>query len=461
MHKNKVILVVDDEASMRRNITDLLSREGFIMFEAADGLQAIEAAKSCNPSLILLDINLPKLDGMSALQEIKKINPDVAVIVFTAYGTSERAIEAMKVGAFDYIEKPFDLDEFRLSVFRAINYSNLFDEIKQLKSQLTGNEEVQNEPMIIGRSPKMQQIFKLIGKVASTDATVLVEGESGTGKELVADAIQRHSVRNNKAFIKVNCGGLPETLLESEMFGHEKGAFTGAISSRQGRFELADNGTIFLDEINNMSPSLQVRLLRVLQDRSFERVGGKQTIRVNVRVIAASNKNMETEVREGRFREDLYYRLNVVRITLPPLREHPEDIPLLVNHFLKKFNPHSQTIVSPDAMQRLTSYNWPGNVRELENVIHSVVVIARENIITLELLPGKIRGEDEVTSLNEKIKNGESLKDILNNIEREIMLRTLEETNWSRTQTASRLKINRRQLYAKMKEYKLEKKRHL
>ncbi len=457
MSKSKVILIVDDEVAMRRNIVDLLSADGYITFEAGDGLQAIELVKFNNPSLILLDINLPKLDGLATLQEIKTLNPDIPVIIFTAYGTSERAIEAMKCGAFDYMEKPFDLEEFKMAVYRALNYGDLCDEVKQLKSKFSNQDAAITEPMIIGRSLKMQQIFKLVGKVAATDATVLIEGESGTGKELVADAIQRHSLRSKQPFIKVNCGGLAETLLESEMFGHEKGAFTGAANSRQGRFELADRGTIFLDEINNMSQPLQVRLLRVLQNHSFERVGGKQTIKVNVRVIAASNRNIETEVSEGRFREDLYYRLNVVRITIPPLREHPEDIPLLVDHFLKKYNPSGQIVASPDSMFALTNYHWPGNVRELENIIHSAVVMARENIITPDLFPSKLHTSDDIVSVDEKLKKGESLNDILDNIERTIMLKTLEENNWSRTQTAEKLRINRRQLYAKMKQYSLEK----
>ncbi len=459
MSKSKVILVVDDEVAMRRNIVDLLSADGNITFEAGDGLQAIELVKSNNPSLILLDINLPKMDGITTLQEIKKINPDIPVIVFTAYGTSERAIEAMKCGAFDYMEKPFDIEEFKMAVFRALNYGELCDEVRQLKSKFINQEQITAEPMIIGRSLKMQNIFKIVGKVAPTDATILIEGESGTGKELIADALQRHSLRSSKPFIKVNCGGLSESLLESEMFGHEKGAFTGAVNLRQGRFELADKGTIFLDEINNMSQPLQVRLLRVLQNHSFERVGGKQTINVDVRVIAASNKNIETEVRDGRFREDLYYRLNVVRITIPPLREHPEDIPLLVNHFLKKYNPTGQIVLSPDAMFALTNYTWPGNVRELENIIHSAVVMARENIITPDLFPGKLQSADEILSVDEKLKKGESLQEILDSIERTIMHRTLEENNWSRTQTSEKLRINRRQLYAKMKQYGLEKRK--
>lgn len=457
MSKSKVVLIVDDEVAMRKNIADLLTADGHITFEAGDGLQALEQVKFNNPSLILLDINLPKMDGLTTLQEIKKINADVPVIIFTAYGTSERAIEAMKCGAFDYMEKPFDIEEFKMSIFRALNYGDLCDEVKQLKSKFAQQSEPSTEPLIIGRSTKMQQIFKLIGKVAPTDATVLVEGESGTGKELIADAIQRHSLRSNRPFIKVNCGGLSETLLESEMFGHEKGAFTGAVNMRQGRFELADKGTIFLDEINNMSQPLQVRLLRVLQNHSFERVGGKQTIKVDVRVIAASNKNIEQEVAEGRFREDLYYRLNVVRITIPPLRDHAEDIPSLVDHFLKKYDSFGKTVASPESMFMLSNYHWPGNVRELENIIHSAIVMARENIITPDLFPSKLHTHDEIIAIDEKLKKGESLNEILDTIERTIMLKTLEENNWSRTQTALKLKINRRQLYAKMKQYNLEK----
>ncbi|MBP9211503.1 MAG: sigma-54-dependent Fis family transcriptional regulator, partial [Bacteroidetes bacterium] len=344
MKEKKNVLVVDDESSMRKNVVELLSREGCAVLESGDGEDALRAVRSHNMHLILLDINLPKMDGISALKEIKKEYPDLPVIVFTAYGTSERAIEAMKAGAYDYLDKPFELDEFLLIVRRALTYGDLLREVKQLRSTVSINTQISAAGQLVGTSQKSQEIFKLIGRAAPSEATVLVQGESGTGKELIADAIQRHSMRKDKPFIKVDCGGLSETLLESELFGHEKGSFTGAVAQRKGRFELADGGTILLDEVNNMTPALQMKLLRVLQQKTFERVGGKDTLTVDVRVIAATNKNLEDELKAGRFRQDLFYRLNVIHIVIPPLRERPEDIPILIDHFLKKFKPTEKII---------------------------------------------------------------------------------------------------------------------
>ncbi len=455
MKSNNKILVVDDEAAMRKNISDLLSQEGFIVEESVDGIDAMNKLKFIQPKVILLDINLPKVSGLSILREIKKLYNDIPVIVFTAYGTSERAIEAMKAGAYDYIEKPFDLEEFVMIVKRAVNYSELLEEIRRLRAKVNSEVSYDHDQELISRSPKMQEIFKVIGRVAPTDTTILIQGESGTGKELIADAVQRHSNRRDKPFIKVNCGALPETLLESEIFGHEKGAFTGAILQRQGRFELANDGTIFLDEIDSMPKALQIKLLRVLQNGTFERVGGKDTIFVNVRVIAATNKDLESEVKAGNFREDLYYRLNVVKIIIPPLRERMEDLPLLVNYFLKKYSTDKSVVIHPDSMLKLQNYNWPGNVRELENVIHSSIVLSKGNVITIDNLPEINKIQNEKFLFQDLLRKGFSYKKILSDIEQKLILQALEEVNWNKSKAAQLLQIHRKYLYDRMKELKI------
>ncbi len=450
----KQILIVDDEASMRKNVFDLLSTQGYSLSEAGNAEEALAQLKTEAIDTVLLDINLPGMDGLSALSEIKKISPDLPVIIFTAYGTSERAIEAMKSGAYDYLEKPFELDEFLLIVERALEFSKLVGEVKKLRHIVSSREEKENNP-IIGSSRQMKDIFKIIGRVSPSDATVLIQGDSGTGKELIADAIQRHSLRKDKPYIKVNCGGLTESILESEIFGHEKGSFTGAIAQRQGRFELADGGTIFLDEINNMPASLQVKLLRLLQHQSFYRVGGEDPVRVDVRIIAASNKDVEKEVENGTFRKDLYYRLNVVQINLPPLVERQSDIPLLVKHFLKKYSPDQELAVPFDEMQQLLTYNWPGNVRELENVIQRTVVMARKNVITIGNLETEPSGQNMRTYLAKELDNGLNFKEVISKIEKELIQSVLTEMQWNRTKAAEKLQIHRRLLYSKMKEYNL------
>ena len=456
MKERRTILVVDDETSMRKNVVEILSRDGFTMLEAGDGAEALKMVRNQTPHLVLLDINLPKVDGISALKEMKKDIPDLPVIVFTAYGTSERAIEAMKAGAFDYLDKPFELDEFLLVVRRALSYGELLVEVKRLRSTVSMTTQLSAASQLIGNSPKSQEIFKLIGRAAPSDATVLIQGESGTGKELIADAIQRHSMRSDKPFIKVDCGGLPETLLESELFGHEKGSFTGAVSQRKGRFELADGGTILLDEVNNMTPALQMKLLRVLQQKTFERVGGKDTLTVDVRVIAATNKNLQDEMKAGRFRQDLYYRLNVIHIVIPPLRDRPEDIPLLVDHFLNKFKPNENIIVPKDSIQKLVSYSWPGNVRELENVIQRAIVMTQGNVISIDNLPFRSTPVLEPQSAGDILREGINLKTYLSSLEKNLILEALNKTNWNRTQTAQLLSINRRLLFSKMLFYSLK-----
>ncbi len=450
----KYILIVDDEAPMRKNVYDLLSTKGYSLCEAGNGEDAVELIKTENIDLVLLDINLPGMDGLTTLNKIKTFNSDLPVIIFTAYGTSERAIEAMKAGAYDYIEKPFELDEFLLIIERGLAFSELVGEVKELRSIVSTQQESGNGQMI-GSSKIMKDIFKTIGRVSPSDVTVLIQGESGTGKELIADAIQRHSLRKDKPYVKVNCGGLSESILESEIFGHEKGAFTGAVSQRQGRFELADGGTIFLDEINNMPQSLQVKILRVMQNQSFFRVGGEEPIKVNVRIIAASNTDVEKEVEKGTFRKDLYYRLNVVRINLPLLSDRPQDIPLLVKHFLKKYSAEQELVVPFEEMQTLLDYSWPGNVRELENVIQRAVVLARKNIITI----GKLGTEGKKTGINAFIQNaieqGMSFKNIVNRIEKELILTALRKNNGNRTKAADCLQIHRRLLYSKIKEHNI------
>ncbi len=447
------ILIADDEPSMRKSLLELLREEGYTMLEAADGETAVALTRNHRPAVVLMDINLPGLDGLAALREIKRSIPDTVVIVFTAYGTSERAIEAMKAGAYDYLEKPFELDEFLLIIRRSLQYHDLLGEVRQLRSQVTQKNQEAPDKSIIGSSGQMQEIFKLIGRVAPTDTTVLIQGESGTGKELIADALQRHSLRQDRPFIKVNCGALPETLLESEMFGHERGAFTGAVGQRQGRFELADGGTLFLDEVNAMTPSLQVKLLRVLQQKTLERVGGKTTLVVDVRVIAATNKDLEGEVRAGRFREDLYYRLNILHINVPPLREHPEDIPVFVDHFLYKYAPGRMVVVSHEVMQKFREYSWPGNVRELENVVQRAIVMARGEVITLDSLPLTLRTGGDLLPRNILWQEGMPMKGIVEDVEKQLILRALQQTGGNRSRAAELLKIHRRQLFAKMKQY--------
>ncbi len=456
MKNQKTILVVDDEAAMRKNLSELLGEEGFTIVEAVDGESALSMVKNHQPNLILLDINLPRTDGLAVLVEVKRTQPDVPVIVFTAYGTSERAIQAMKSGAYDYLEKPFDLDEFLLTIRRALNYSDLLDEVQNLRTKLSDTPVSLASSELIGSSAKMQEIFKTVGRVAGTDATVLIQGESGTGKELIADAIQRHSLRSEKPFIKVNCGGLPEMLLESEMFGHEKGAFTGAISRREGRFELANGGTIFLDEINNMPPTLQMKLLRVLQHRTFERVGGKETLTVDVRILAATNKDIEGEVKAGRFREDLYYRLNVVHIVIPPLREHLEDIPLLVEHFLNRYASGRRVVLSKEATQRVRTHTWPGNVRELENVIQRALVMAQGSVITMDDLPIESFPQKEAAERRKSSERRTPLKKLTAGFEKKLIFQALSKTGWNRTKAADLLQIHRRLLFSKIKQYKIK-----
>jgi DNA-binding NtrC family response regulator len=365
----------------------------------------------------------------------------------------------MKAGAYDYLDKPFELDEFLLVVRRALTFGDLLGEVKQLRSTVSINTQLSATSQLVGISQKSQEIFKLIGRAAPSEATVLIQGESGTGKELIADAIQRHSLRKEKPFIKVDCGGLTETLLESELFGHEKGAFTGAVSQRKGRFELADGGTILLDEVNNMTPALQMKLLRVLQQKTFERVGGKDTHTVDVRIIAATNRNLEDEMKAGRFRQDLFYRLNVIHIVIPPLRDRPEDIPVLVDHYLKRIKPTQKIVVPEESLKKLMTYSWPGNVRELENVIQRALVMTQGSLITIDHLPFSSPPALGNNSGNTLLQEGFNLKSYLTTTEKNLIVEALEKTNWNRTLTAKLLNINRRLLFSKMLYYNLKQKK--
>ena len=449
----KIILVVDDEESIRRNIRDLLSPKGYTIILAENGVTAISKFTADNPGLVILDINMPDANGLDVLEELKRINKDVPIIVFTAFGTSERAIRAMNCGAYDYIEKPFELDEFMLIVRRAFQFGSLLKELKELRTMVdtTGGASLENT--IIGKSQKMQEIYKLIGRVASSDATVLIQGESGTGKELVADAIQRHSHLKDKPYVKINCGAFTETLLDSEIFGHEKGAFTGAVAQRKGLFEIAEGGTVFLDEINSMPHSLQVKLLRVLQKQPFFRVGGDKPVDVNVRILASSNKDVKAEVDNGNFREDLYYRLNVVSINVPPLRERISDMVPLVQHFLQKYGQGRAMTIPTETIRKLKKYNWPGNVRELENTIHSALITSPSEVLYIDQLPSSVGEDEESVDYLGMIDRGMSMKEVIEIVEKKIINEALARFNYNQSQTADYLKINRRLLYTRLKDW--------
>jgi two-component system response regulator HydG len=450
MNEKPKILVVDDEASHRIMLRAVLTQDGYEVTEAADGTEAIRAVEKEAFDIILLDIRMTNMDGIEALTEIRKISPLVPVLIMTAYASVKTAVEALKAGAFDYMTKPLDIEEVKILIEKALEHYHLRAENLTLKERLGDRFDFSR---IIGRSAKMKILLDTLAMVAPSDATVLIMGESGTGKEVAANAIHHNSPRAGQPFIKVSCAALPETLLESELFGHEKGAFTGAVSRREGRFQLAHRGTIFLDEVGEMSPAIQTKLLRVLQEKEFEPLGSARTIKVDIRVIAATNKDLIKEVREGRFREDLYYRLNVVPITMPPLRERKEDIPPLADHFLAVYrekNRKPMKGISGKALDLLVRYDWPGNIRELENCIERAVIMAKEEMITPVDFPPQIQrlsGEEEKGGF--AIPSGISLEAM----ERELIVKTLAETGGNRTRASEILGINRRTLQNKLKEY--------
>ncbi len=388
------ILIADDEPNIRKVLEAVFSKEGYNVLLAANGKSAVNIISE-NPDIdvVITDLIMPDMSGVEVLEAVKQINPGISVLMITAHGTIKTAVDAMRLGAFDYITKPFDMDEIKVVVKRALERNQLIEENRELRQQLKTRYRFDN---IVGNSGKMQDVYKLVERVANSRATVLIRGESGTGKELIARAIHYTSNRANKPFVAVACVALAETILESELFGHEKGAFTGAAGTKVGRFEAADGGTLFLDEIGDIPGNVQMKLLRVIQEREFERVGGLKTIKVDVRLVTATNQDLEKEVREGRFREDLFYRLQVVTINLPPLRERKEDIPPLVEHFINLYareNGKAVRFASPEALELMMAYNWPGNVRELENTIERAIVLADPDaqLITPDLLPMNIQ----------------------------------------------------------------------
>jgi len=444
------ILVVDDEASHRKMIEAVLSDEGYEIKQADDGQTAIDAVKKEFYDLVLMDIRMSAVGGIEALKQIKEISPAIPIIIMTAYASVDTAVNALKSGAYDYLTKPLDIDELKILVQKTLRYHQLEKENIYLKERLNDRFDFSN---IIGRSPAMKKLFETTALVAPSEATVLIFGESGTGKELIANAIHQNSPRKERPLITVNCAALPETLLESELFGHEKGSFTGAIARKQGRFQLAHHSSIFLDEVAEMAPATQAKILRVLQEREFEPLGSTQTIKVDTRVIAATNKNLEEEIKKGRFREDLYYRLNVVSLEVPPIRERREDISLLADFFLKRYAEKNKRILkgfTPRAMDLLMRYDWPGNVRELENVVERAVIMARGEMITPAEFPDILQELDpEVKATYVNLSPGRTLKDV----EKDMIIRTLEETAGNRTHAAKILGISRRTLQLKLKEY--------
>jgi len=453
--RNAKILVVDDELSQRKMLRANLSLDGYEVFEAEDGTEAIKRVSEEFFDLILMDNRMTHMDGIEALKEIKKISPGIPVIIITAHASVETAVQALQAGAHDYLTKPLDIDELRFKAQQSLEFWRLKEENILQKRRI---ENLFDASQIVGRSERMKQVLERVAMVAPADTSVLILGESGTGKELIANAVHQGSSRADKRFIKVNCAALPETLLESELFGHEKGAFTGAVAKRPGRFQLADGGTIFLDEIGEMTPATQAKLLRVLQEREFEPLGSTKTVKVDIRIIAASNRVLEEEVKKGTFREDLFYRLNVVPIDLPPLRERKEDISLLIQHFLKIYNEKNNRNLQgfhPRALDALMRYSWPGNIRELENLVERAIILTREDYVPFSDLPEPIRsatGDSMSTQIREGIRPGMTIREM----ERELIMKTLDDNDNNRTRTARILGITRRTLQHKLKEYDLE-----
>ena len=455
------ILIVDDEANLRKTLAEILRARGYSILEADDGAAAVRLLHDATPDLIFSDWKMPQMGGEKFLQHLRA-EPRLAsipVIVITAFGSSHVAIEAVRLGAYDFVTKPFDLDEIVLAAERALDHSSLSREVVRLRAH-----EGQSRPAVSGRligsSGAMLDVFIMIGKVAETDSTVLISGESGTGKELVAEAIHNYSQRKDKPFVVVNCAALPDNLLETELFGHERGAFTGATSRKIGRFEMAEGGTIFLDEIGELSPGLQSKLLRVLQERTFERVGGTETMRGNFRVLAATNRDLDASVREKVFREDLYYRLNVVRIAIPPLRERRSDTVPLAEHFLRLYsdkNAFPAIGFSDAAILMLQNYFYPGNVRELENMVERAVLMARGRVVMPAHFPARTdsNGDRDHEQLEIDLLSLPFHKSI-SALEKRLIEKAIKESSGNKSEAANRLQINRRLLYNKMEEHKIE-----
>ena len=470
------VLIVDDDPSMRYSLTRMLEGQGLGVAAAKNGAEALDLYFTDKPEFVVMDIKMPGQSGLEVLRQLKEKDSKALVILMTAFGTTETAIEAMKFGAFDYILKPFDIPKMKGLMERALEVSRMMKKMVSLPDRKEGETA---EESLVGSSPAMQEIYKMIGQVAPTDVTVLLRGESGTGKEMVARAVYHHSQRADRPFLPVNCAAIPETLLESELFGHEKGAFTGALTRRIGRFEQSSGGTLFLDEIGDMTPTTQAKILRVLQERRFERLGGSESISVDVRLIAATNKDLEKGIREGNFRQDLYYRLNVVSLSLPPLRERREDIPELVKYFIHRFwaeiNPTVRDI-SAKAMEGLVRYSWPGNVRELENAVKRAMVMAKGNTLLPEDFPFEGAGpeigwaadaadfekrlgflmEPVFKVLAERAKESPEA-DPMSSLEKILIKRALQETRGNQVQAALLLGMSRNTLRSKIERYRIRK----
>tara|TARA_Y100001935_G_scaffold255181_1_gene266957 strand:- start:2860 stop:4257 length:1398 start_codon:yes stop_codon:yes gene_type:complete len=448
------ILIVDDEASLRTALFRALDRKGFQVVTASTIKEAENFSQSEKPvDLALVDLRLPDGNGMDFMTGLKAKWPESQVIILTGHGSVETAVEATQKGAFHFVMKPCNLDEILTLVDRALNQSHLQKENVRLKSALHKKYQFEN---IVGQSDQITNVLEVIEKVASSDSTVLITGESGTGKELIARAIHFNSQRMNNPFVPINCGAIPADLLESELFGHVKGSFTGAIANRTGRFEMADSGTLFLDEIGDMNPNLQVKILRVLQERCFEPVGSAKTVKSNVRVVAATNIDLEKAVAEGRFREDLYYRLNVIPVRVPSLRERKSDIPLLIHHFIEQFNRTRQRSlkgIAPEALQLLVNYAWPGNIRELENLVERLTILKGAGVVDVPDLPEKYRqgSLSQNPSELEIPENGLDFNSAVDAYENALILKALEKTGWNRNQAALLLKLNRTTLVEKIK----------
>ncbi|MCL2295011.1 MAG: sigma-54 dependent transcriptional regulator [Spirochaetes bacterium] len=447
------ILIADDEKNIRTGLKQALEGEGYNIYLAANGAEALTIVKKDKIDIVITDLKMPEMSGEELLKKINKDYKGIPVIMLTGHGTVENAVQAMREGAYDFITKPLNLDHLFLIVKRALSNRQLQMQHKALQEEVDKIKNRNKYLNLIGKSSVMKKVVETIDQVAATKASVLITGESGVGKEVVSDVIHNLSDRKDKPFIKVHCAALSESLLESELFGHEKGAFTGAIARKKGRFELADKGTIFLDEIGEINQSLQVKLLRVLQEKTFERVGGEEEITVDVRIISATNKNLEKEVEKGNFREDLYYRLNVVNLHIPPLRERQEDIPLLIAYFLKEFSEENgKNIESIDAKAQaaLSNYKWKGNIRELRNCIESAVVMTKNRIINYDDLPVSIKNESNVDNII--IKPGTPLSEV----ERIVITKTLTVLNGNKSKTADVLGIGRKTLHRKLDEYNIE-----
>ena len=450
----ETILIVDDEKNYLIVLEELLGSEGYEVITADNSMGALEHIGNPDLDLVITDMKMPGISGMELLEEIKKINFELPVIVMTAYGTIEMAVNAMKKNAYDYITKPFRNEELKLTIKKALEKYRLVKENRLLSEALSDKYRFGN---IIGKSKPMMGIYDLISKVSRSRASVMITGPSGTGKELIANAIHYNSPRKDRPFISINCGALTETLLESELFGHEKGSFTGAVAMKKGRFELADGGTLFLDEVGEMPPSLQVKLLRVLQEMEFERVGGTKTIKVDVRILSASNRDIKEDVAGGLFREDLFYRLNVIHIEVPSLKERGEDIRLLVGHFINKYrdNENKKIELSPEAWKSLYNYSWPGNIRELENIIERAVVLNSTGIIGVEDLPEYLSESNEEVDIERFIPINAPLQETLEQIEKKLIIRALQKCGNVQSHAADMIGISKNLFQHKMRKYNI------